>query len=152
MKGVFVVRYTSQKSSLVYLIKPLKTEHAKSHSGIIRFIWKKEAICKRSVIKSIKSFFKWAMFAKWWWWMYASSQIFRKRWCKSLNNMLPCIVFILISRNFGLFLVKVTPVLLLFFMIYLQNGVLSIIHALMDCDTTSKAVTKNQKLLHKKKT
>ena len=36
-----------------------------------------------------------------------------------------------------------------FFMIYLQNGVLSTIHALTGCDTTNKVVvTRNEKLLH----
>ena len=41
---------------------------------------------------------------------------------------------------------KVTPEPYLLFMIYLQDGVLSTIHALTGCDTTSKAVTKNKTL------
>ena len=57
-------------------------------------------------------------------------------------------LFIFTCLNFGLFLVKVTPELYLLFMIYLQNGVLSTIHALTGCDTTSKVVTK---LLNKEK-
>ena len=61
-------------------------------------------------------------------------------------------LFILTFRNFGLFLVKETPEQYLFFMIYLQNGILSTTHALTGCVTTSKVVvTKNKKLLHKAK-
>ena len=53
-------------------------------------------------------------------------------------------LFILTCKNFGLFLVKVTLEPYLFFMIYLQNGVLSTIHALTGCHTTSKVVTKKK--------
>ena len=38
-------------------------------------------------------------------------------------------LFIFTCRSFGLFLVKVTPELYLFFMMYLQNGVLATIFA-----------------------
>ena len=61
-------------------------------------------------------------------------------------------LLILTFRNFALFLVKETPEQYLFFMIYLQNGILSTAHALTGCVTTSKVVvTKNKKLLHKAK-
>ena len=60
-------------------------------------------------------------------------------------------LFILTFRHSSLFLVNVTRELYSFFMIYLQNGVLSIIHTFTGCDTTSKVVTKNKKLLHKEK-
>ena len=53
-----MVRYTSRKSSAVHLIKPLKKEQAKSHSGIIRFILKKEAFCKRNVTRHEKAKYK----------------------------------------------------------------------------------------------
>ena len=43
-----------------------------------------------------------------------------------------------------MFLIKETPELYLFFMIYLQNEVLSTRHALMGCDTTSEVVTKKK--------
>ena len=42
------------------------------------------------------------------------------------------------------FLIKETPELYFFFMIYLQNGVLSTRHAFMGCDTTSEVVTKKK--------
>ena len=60
-------------------------------------------------------------------------------------------LFVLTCRNFGVFLVKVTPELYSFSMIYLQNGVLSIIHALTGCGTNRNVVTKHKKLLHKEK-
>ena len=56
-------------------------------------------------------------------------------------------LFVLTCRSFGLFLVKITPELYSFSMIYLQNGVLSIIYAL----TGRNVVTKHKKLLHKEK-
>ena len=49
-----MVRYTSPKISAVHLIKPLKKEHAKSHSGMIGFFRKKKAICRRNVIRHEK--------------------------------------------------------------------------------------------------
>ena len=66
-----------------------------------------------------------------------------------LRYMIMINLFILICRNFSLFLVKVTPELYSFFMIYLENGLLSIIHA--HIGTTSKVVTQNKKLLNKEK-
>ena len=53
-------------------------------------------------------------------------------------------LFILTCRNFGLFLVNVTPELYFFFMIYFQNRVMSAIHALAGCGTTSKVVKKTK--------
>ena len=71
--------------------------------------------------------------------------------CLFLRYMTMINLLILTFRHFSLFLVKVTRELYSFFMIYFQNGVLSITHALIGCDTTSKVVTKNKKLLHKEK-
>ena len=53
-----MVRYTSQESSTVHLVKPLKKELAKSHSGIIGLTWKKEATCKQKVIRHEKAKYK----------------------------------------------------------------------------------------------
>ena len=53
-----MVRYTFPKISAVYLIKPLKKEHAKSHSGMIGFIRKKEAICRWNIIRHEKAKYK----------------------------------------------------------------------------------------------
>ena len=53
-----MVRYTSPKISAVHLIKPLKKEHAKIHSGMIGFFRKKKAICRRNVIKHEKAKYK----------------------------------------------------------------------------------------------
>ena len=64
--------------------------------------------------------------------------------CLFLRYMTTTNLFILTCRSFGLFLIKETPELYLFFMIYLQNEVLSTRHALMGCDTTSEVVTKKK--------
>ena len=53
-------------------------------------------------------------------------------------------LFILTCKNLSLHLVKVTPERYFFFMIYLQNGVMSPIHALTGGDTTSKVVKKKK--------
>ena len=67
-----------------------------------------------------------------------------------LRHMTITNLFFLTCRNFALFLILVTPELYSFSMIYLKNGVLSIIHGLTGC-TNSKVVPKNKKLLHKGK-
>ena len=46
------------QSSTVYLNKPLKKEHGKSHSGKIVFSWKKEETCKQNVIRHEKAKYK----------------------------------------------------------------------------------------------